>query len=96
MNSIVDSAAAEVPLRIIAGPTGAGKSALALALADRHGARIVSADSRQIYIGFTVGTAAPSVRDRERVPHRGIGYVEATERSSAARWARDAWGWIAE
>lgn len=96
MNSIVDSAAAEVPLRIIAGPTGAGKSALALALADRHGARIVSADSRQIYSGFTVGTAAPTVRDLERVPHHGIGYVEATERSSAARWARDAWGWIAD
>ena len=96
MNSIVDSAVADVQLRIVAGPTGAGKSALALDLADRHGALIVSADSRQIYIGFSVGTAAPTVTDRARVPHRGIGYVEATERWSAARWARDAWGWIAD
>ncbi len=96
MNSIVDSAAADVTLRIVAGPTGAGKSALALELAERHGALIVSADSRQIYAGFNVGTAAPTVRDRERVPHRGIGHVEATERWSAAQWARDAWSWIAQ
>ena len=96
MSSIDDSAAGRAPVRIVAGPTGAGKSALALELADRHGALIVSADSRQIYVGFNVGTAAPSVWDRVRVMHRGVGYVEATERWSAARWAEDATGWIAE
>lgn len=96
MSSIDASAAGSAPVRIVAGPTGAGKSALALELAERHGALIVSADSRQIYIGFNVGTAAPSVWDRVRVPHRGVGYVEATERWSAARWAADATGWIAE
>lgn len=96
MSSIVASAAASAPVRIVAGPTGAGKSGLALDLAERHGAIIVSADSRQIYVGFDVGTAAPSVRDRDRVPHRGIGYVEPTQRWSAARWAKDASEWIAE
>ena len=60
------------PLTIITGPTGAGKSALALALAEAHGAVIVSADSRQIYRGFDIGTAKPSTEERARVPHEGI------------------------
>ena len=44
-------------LRVICGPTAAGKSTIALALAERHHAAIVSADSRQVYRGFDVGTA---------------------------------------
>ena len=62
MSSSGDSGGAE--LRIICGPTGAGKSALAMALAARHGLAILSADSRQIYRGFDVGTAKPSAADR--------------------------------
>jgi tRNA dimethylallyltransferase len=84
------------PLRIICGPTGAGKSALALALARAHPAMIVSADSRQIYRGFDIGTAKPSKREQRAVPHRGIDVIEPTERFSAARWAESARGWIAE
>ncbi|HEX8851006.1 MAG TPA: tRNA (adenosine(37)-N6)-dimethylallyltransferase MiaA [Gemmatimonadaceae bacterium] len=87
-------AAAE--LRVITGPTAAGKSGLALALAPRHGATIVSADSRQIYRHFDIGTAKPSAVEREAVPHRGIDVVEPTERYSAARWAEDAERWVDE
>ncbi|MEN9790946.1 MAG: hypothetical protein RLZZ63_604 [Gemmatimonadota bacterium] len=82
-------------LHIIAGPTGAGKSAIALALAERHGALIISADSRQIYRGFDIGTAKPTREERRRVPHAGVDVAEPTERWSAVRWAEAAHGWIA-
>lgn len=81
-------------LRIIAGPTGAGKSALAMRLAERHGAVIISADSRQIYRGFDIGTAKPTAAERARVPHDGIDVAEPNERWSAARWADAASGWV--
>ena len=75
---------------MICGPTAAGKSAIAMALAEAHGAVIVSADSRQIYRGFDVGTAKPTREERARVPHFGVDVVEPTARYSAAAWARDA------
>jgi tRNA dimethylallyltransferase len=84
------------PLRIICGPTGAGKSALAFALARVHPALIVSADSRQIYRGFDIGTAKPSADEQRQVPHRGIDVIAPTERYSAARWAESARVWIDE
>lgn len=84
------------PLRIICGPTGAGKSALAFALAREHPLTIVSADSRQIYRGFDIGTAKPTTREQREVPHRGIDVIEPTERYSAARWAEGARLWIDE
>ncbi len=83
-------------LRIICGPTGAGKSALALALARAHPVTIVSADSRQIYRGFDIGTAKPTKREQRLVPHRGIDVAEPTERFSAATWAEGARVWIDE
>lgn len=83
-------------LRIIAGPTGAGKSALALALARAHGARILSADSRQIYRRFDIGTAKPTAADRAAVPHAGVDVAEPTERWSAAMWADAAAAWLEE
>ena len=84
------------PIRVICGPTAAGKSALALHLADEHALTILSADSRQIYRGFDIGTAKPSHDERRRVPHRGIDIVDPTERYSASSWSRAAAGWIAE
>lgn len=87
---------AAAPLRIIAGPTGAGKSALAMALATRHGARIISADSRQVYRGFDIGTAKPTAAERAVVPHAGLDVADPTERWNAARWAQAAEGWLAE
>jgi tRNA dimethylallyltransferase len=83
-------------VRVICGPTGAGKSALAIDLAERYGAVILSADSRQIYRGFDIGTAKPPRSDRARVPHRGIDVVDPTERYSAARWASEAHAWMTE
>jgi len=86
----------ESSVRIICGPTGAGKSALAMQLAESHGALIVSADSRQIYRGFDIGTAKPSKADLQRIPHRGIDVVDPSFRYSAAEWAREALEWIDE
>lgn len=91
-----DIAPATAPLRIIAGPTGAGKSALAMALAKGHGARIISADSRQIYRGFDIGTAKPTLEEQRAVPHAGLDVAKPTERWHAARWAQAAEGWLAE
>ncbi len=84
----------ESSVRVICGPTAAGKSAIALALAERHAGAIISADSRQIYRGFDIGTAKPTAEERRRVPHYGIDVCEPTERYSAAAWAGDAERWI--
>ena len=83
-------------LRVICGPTAAGKSALTVALADRFPLLVLSADSRQIYRRFDVGTAKPSAAELARVPHRGIDIIEPTERFSAAAWADAAALWLSE
>jgi len=75
---------------ILAGATCSGKTALALDLAERFDAEIVGADSRQIYAGMTIGTAAPSSVELARVPHHLIGFLDPHERYSAARYATDA------
>lgn len=85
MSSTAASAGAEV--LVVCGPTAAGKSAVALALAERHPLTIISADSRAVYRGFDVGTAKPTAEERERVPHRGIDVADPTHRYSAAAWA---------
>ncbi|MGQ0715131.1 MAG: tRNA (adenosine(37)-N6)-dimethylallyltransferase MiaA [Gemmatimonadaceae bacterium] len=87
---------ADAELRILCGPTAAGKSALAMWLAEHARTTIVSADSRQIYHRFDIGTAKPSRAEQTRVPHQGVDVVEPTERYSAAAWAHDAAGWIRE
>ena len=87
---------ADADLHIICGPTASGKSALALALAERGPTTIISADSRQIYRQFDIGTAKPTAVERRKVPHRGVDIVDPSERYSAAAWAADATGWIAE
>ena len=63
-------------------------------LAAREPLTIISADSRQIYRRFDIGTAKPSVAEQAHVPHAGIDVVEPTERYSAAAWADDAKTWI--
>ena len=83
------------PHGIIVGPTAAGKSAIALELARWSGRAIVSADSRQIYRHFNIGTAKPSAEEQRSVPHYGIDVVDATERYSAQAWAADAGTWMA-
>jgi len=63
-------------------------------IAERAPVVIVSADSRQVYRGFDVGTAKPTGAERARVPHEGLDVVEPTERYSAAAWAASADAWI--
>lgn len=63
-------------------------------LAERDASVIISADSRQVYRGFDVGTAKPTPAEQSRVPHRGIDVADPTERYSAASWADAADGWI--
>jgi tRNA dimethylallyltransferase len=75
---------------MLAGPTASGKTELAIALAERFGAEIVGADSRQIYRGMPIGTAAPSAEQLARVPHHLIGFLDPHERYSAARFVADA------
>jgi tRNA dimethylallyltransferase len=83
---------AEIP--VICGPTAAGKSAVALWIAERLPAVVVSADSRQVYRRFDVGTAKPTAAERARVPHVGIDIVEPTQRYSADAWSTAADGWL--
>jgi tRNA dimethylallyltransferase len=75
---------------ILAGPTASGKTELALALAERFGAEIVGADSRQIYRGMPIGTAAPTAEQQRRVPHHLVSFLDPHERYSASRYVRDA------
>jgi tRNA dimethylallyltransferase len=75
---------------VILGPTAAGKSDVALRVAARLQGEIVGADSRQIYRGLEVGTAAPSARDRALVPHHLASFLDPTETYSAGRYAREA------
>ena len=81
---------------VLTGPTGAGKTALSLEVAEGLDAEIISADSRQVYRGMDVGTAKASVDERARVPHHGIDVVDPGERYSAGRFAREARDWIRE
>ena len=81
-------------VRVICGPTAAGKSAIAAALAIEYGAAIISADSRQIYRGFDIGTAKPEPSERKAIEHMGIDVADPIERFSASRWADMAMEWI--
>ena len=83
-------------MRVICGPTGAGKTRVALTLADHVALSVVSADSRQLYRRFDIGTAKPTAHELAVVPHHGIDVLDPTERASAAWWANRADGWIRE
>lgn len=83
-------------IRVIVGPTAAGKSNRVMEAAESADIAVISADSRQIYRGFDIGTAKPSREDRARVVHFGVDIVDPTEHYSAYRWARDAARWIGE
>lgn len=84
------------PLAIIAGPTASGKSALALALAEETGGVIVNADSAQVYRDLRVLSARPSAADEARAEHRLYGTRDGALPCSAADWAAEARGVIAE
>jgi len=73
---------------IIAGPTASGKSAAALLLAERINAEIVSLDSMTVYRGMDIGTAKPSLADRQRVRHHLLDIAEPWEEFSVAEYLR--------
>jgi tRNA dimethylallyltransferase len=75
---------------LIAGPTASGKSALALALAEKLGSVVINADSMQVYRDLRIITARPAPDEEARVPHRLYGYVDAAENFSVGRWCVDA------
>lgn len=78
------------PVVLLMGPTAAGKSAVALALAERIGGEIVSVDSAQVYRGMDIGTAKPGAAERARIPHHLIDIADPDARYSAARFVADA------
>jgi tRNA dimethylallyltransferase len=84
------------PLALIAGPTASGKSALALALAERAGGVIVNADSAQVDRDLPVLSAAPGEVERKRIEHRLYGFLDAAEICSAADWAGRAKAGVAD
>ncbi|QQS21647.1 tRNA dimethylallyltransferase [Candidatus Saccharibacteria bacterium] len=74
----------ELPLIVIVGPTASGKTGLAIKLAKEFGGEIISADSRAIYRGLDIGTAKPSIEERQGITHWGIDLVDPSERFTAA------------
>ena len=81
---------------LIAGPTASGKSAAALALAQRFGATIVNADSMQVYRDLRILTARPTPDEERLAPHRLFGAIDGAVNFSAGRWARAARDVLAE
>ncbi len=84
------------PLLVIVGPTGSGKTALAVRLAELGGGEVVSADSVQVYRHFDVGSAKPTAEERARAAHHLVDLVEPHEALEAAQWATRAEATIAE
>ena len=74
----------------VLGPTASGKTALGLALAERHDGEIINCDSTAVYRGFDIGTDKPPLAERRGIPHHLIDVAEPTEVYTAAQFARDA------
>jgi tRNA dimethylallyltransferase len=85
-----EGAPSPIPLLAILGPTGVGKTRVAVALAERWPIEVVSVDSRQVYRGMDIGTAKPTAAERGAVRHHLVDVVEPDDRYDAARFARDA------
>ena len=77
-------------MALIAGPTASGKSALAMAIAQKHRGVVINADSAQVYANLRILSARPSLEEEARVPHRLFGHVDGADIYSAARWAIEA------
>ena len=76
-------------LLVVLGPTGVGKTAYAITLAEQYGCPIINADSRQIYKGIEIGTAAPTKQELERVKHYFVHTLRLEEYYSAAQFETD-------
>ena len=76
-------------LLVITGPTGVGKTAVAIEVARQIGCDIVNADSRQVYRDLPIGTAAPTAAERALVPHHLVGFLPLEAQYSAAQYEAD-------
>jgi len=83
-----DKAQTPAPLIVIAGPTASGKTALAITLANRFPAEIVSCDSVAVYRGMEIGTAKPTLDERARVPHHMLDIAWPDEPCTAGNYSR--------
>lgn len=77
-------------LIVVVGPTGVGKTAIAIRLAQHYKTDIISADSRQMFREIPIGTAAPSIEEQAGIPHHFIGNMSVTESMDAGQWAEQA------
>lgn len=75
---------------VITGPTATGKTRLGVLLAQKYGGEVISADSMQIYRGMDIGTATPTIAEKDGVPHHLISTVSPAEDYSAARFVEEA------
>jgi tRNA dimethylallyltransferase len=75
-----------LPLVAIVGPTASGKSALGVWLAERFAGEVVACDSTQLYRGFDIGTAKPSLRERRNIPHHLIDVLDPAEEATAGAY----------
>lgn len=82
--SVIDS-----PVLVLIGPTAIGKTSLSLSMAARFGCEIVSMDSMQVYRYMDIGTAKPSIKEREAVRHHLIDIADPDEQYDAARFVED-------
>lgn len=80
----------KIKLLVLSGPTGSGKSELAVRLAEHIGAEIVNADSMQVYRGLDIGTAKPPAEAQARVPHHLLGIVSPEVNFTASDFRREA------
>jgi tRNA dimethylallyltransferase len=86
----------KIKILVIGGPTGSGKSDLAVRLAEQVGGEIVNADSMQIYRGMDIGTAKPSAEERLRVPHHLLDIISPEQNFTASDFRREAAAAIAD
>ena len=86
----------KIPVAAIVGPTASGKTALAVSLAERFDAEIVSADSMQIYKGMDIATAKPTPEEKRGVPHHLMDFLDPGESYSVADFCEDAKKCIAD
>lgn len=78
--------AAKQPIIVVVGPTASGKTALGIELAKRYNGEIICADSRTIYRGMNVGTAKPSLEEREGIAHHFLDIIDPDETYSAQQF----------
>ncbi len=81
-------------LIVIAGPTASGKTSIAIELAKKLGAEIISADSRQVYKEMSIGTAKPTVKEMQGIPHHFIGNVSIKEKYDVGIYEREVLGFL--